>query len=109
MILDGRLFPICPFFTNVRVVKLVRRVNRSAGKMLIDVDSRCKLDNVDQEERLLGRVPAEGKVSVDPVLLRRNNRPGMAELPMTVRLCRASSAPSSLGIAEGTAGKVSDL
>lgn len=66
MMLDGRLFPICPFFTNVSVDKLVRGANRSAGKALIDVDSRCKLDSVDQEERLVGRVPAGSGISTRP-------------------------------------------
>ena len=46
---------------------------------------------------------------IDRAMRDTNDKPGMAELPMTVRLCKASKALSSSGMADGTAGKVSDL
>lgn len=56
----------------------------------------------------LGRVPAKNAISANST----NNKwyvPGIAALPMTVRLCSPSREPSSLGRDEGTPGKVRDL
>ena len=56
--LDGKLLPICAFFTKVSVVTFSSAESKLSGNALIAVHSRCRVDKEAHEEILLGKAPS---------------------------------------------------
>lgn len=90
MILDGRLEPICAFFTNVSVVTDLSDVKRPLGMAVIAVDSMCRFDSAVRFINDVGSGPD-----------------GKALLPITWKACNPIRLPISSGSKDGTPGNVS--
>ena len=59
VMLDGRVLPMSPFLTSVRVPRNFAMLKRLSGSVVIAVDSKCRVPSDVHEVKLFGSVPAK--------------------------------------------------